>query len=105
MLEIRQAHPNAGDRPMVEHLKQSGFHVNHKKVQRLMRKLGFCVTAFWHKSRKYTSYKGTVGKIAKNKLHRRFNTFVPHQKLTTDTTELKYYENNVQNKRQIVKLV
>ncbi|MCP6368321.1 IS3 family transposase, partial [Klebsiella pneumoniae] len=52
---------------------------------------GILVTAFSHKSRKYKSYKGTVGKVASNRLKRRFNTSVPHQKITTDTTEFKYY--------------
>lgn len=98
MLEIRQEHANAGYRPMVELLKQKGIYANHKKVQRLMKKLGLCVTSFWRKSRKYSSYKGTVGQVAKNKLHRRFNTSVPHQKLTTDTTEFKYYDNGIQKK-------
>lgn len=98
MIEIRQAHANAGYRPMVELLKQKGIYANHKKVQRLMKKLGLCVTSFWCKSRKYNSYKGKVGNVAKNKLHRRFNTSVPHQKITTDTTEFKYYYKGVQKK-------
>ena len=34
MLKIRQEHANAGHRPMSELLKQRGYHVNHKKVQR-----------------------------------------------------------------------
>ncbi|SOB46808.1 hypothetical protein LPICM17_100008 [Lactococcus piscium] len=34
MLKIRQEHANAGYRPMSELLKQRGYHVNHKKVQR-----------------------------------------------------------------------
>lgn len=63
-----------------------------------MKKLGLRVTSFWRKSRKYNSYKGTVGKIAKNKLQRRFNTRIPHQKITTDTTEFKYYEKGIQKK-------
>lgn len=98
MTRIRAEHPNAGYRPMVELLKQRGFRVNHKKVQRLMKKLGLRVTSYWRKSRKYNSYKGKVGTVAKNKLHRRFKTFVPHQKITTDTTEFKYYEKGIQKK-------
>ncbi|WP_423202030.1 IS3 family transposase [Lactococcus lactis] len=98
MLAIRKEHKNAGYRPMVQLLKTKGFYVNHKKVQRLMKKLGLRVTSFWRKSRKYNSYKGTVGKIAKNKLQRRFNTRIPHQKITTDTTEFKYYEKGTQKK-------
>lgn len=98
MLEIRAEHANAGYRPMTELLRQRGIHANHKKVQRLMKKLGIRVTSFWHKTRKYNSYKGKVGTVAKNKLHRRFNTSIPHQKLTTDTTEFKYYDKGIQKK-------
>lgn len=83
---------------MVQELRRNGWLVNHKKVQRLMKKLGLLVTSFWHKSRKYNSYKGTVGKVSNNKLRRRFNTTIPHQKLTTDTTEFKYYEDGIQKK-------
>ena len=63
-----------------------------------MKKLGLRVTSYWHKSRKYNSYKGKVGTVAKNKLHRRFRTSIPHQKITTDTTEFKYYEDGIQKK-------
>lgn len=89
---IRKAHQHYGYRRMAQELKQRGFHVNKKKVQRLIQKLKLQVNAFTKKSRKYNSYKGTVGKIAKNLIHRRFNTSVPHQKITTDTTEFKYFD-------------
>ena len=56
-----------------------------------MKKLELKCTSFSHKSRKYNSYKGTIGKIANNKINRRFTTLVPHQKMTTDTTEFKIY--------------
>lgn len=46
MIKLRKLHPNAGYRPMVELLKREGYIVNHKKVQRLMRKLGLCITSF-----------------------------------------------------------
>lgn len=62
-----------------------------------MQKLGFQVTSFTRKSRKYSSYKG---KNAPNRINRRFNTSVPHQKITTDTTEFKYYE--IDNKGRMV---
>lgn len=54
-----------------------------------MRELGLKSDKFIRKSRKYVSYKGTIGHIAKNRLNRRFNTNVCHQKLTTDITEFK----------------
>ncbi len=57
-----------------------------------MQKLKLQVKSFTRKSRKYSSYKGTVGVVAKNRIHRCFKTNVIHQKTTTDTTEFKYYE-------------
>ena len=44
------------------------------------------------KSRRYSSYKGTVGTVAKNRINRRFYTNIAHQKLTTDITEFKCLE-------------
>ena len=35
---------------------------------------------------------GRVGTIAPNRIRRRFHIHMPHQKITTDTTEFKYYE-------------
>ena len=57
--------------------------VNHKKVERLMNKLGIKARP---KQRKYVSYKGTVGRIAPNILDRDFNTERPYQKIGTDVT-------------------
>ncbi len=70
-------------------LKNRGFVVNHKKVQRTMRKLGLKGNKFTRKSRRYSSYKGNVGTVVKNRIHRRFKTTIPCQKLTTDITEFK----------------
>ena len=57
--------------------------VNHKKVERLMIKLGLKARP---KQRKYVSYKGTVGRIAPNLLARDFSTDGPYQKIGTDVT-------------------
>lgn len=92
MLEIREKHKDYGYRRMCGELRNQGYIVNKKKVQRLMQKLNLQVTTFTHKSRKYSSYKGKVGKVAPNRIKRRFHTHIPHQKITTDTTEFKYYE-------------
>ena len=54
-----------------------------------MKKLGLKGDKFGRKSRKYSSYKGTIGNVAKNRINRRFHTNVCHQKLTTDITEFK----------------
>ncbi|AYA74671.1 IS3 family transposase [Bacillus sp. Y1] len=80
---------NYGYRRIQLELKNRGFKVNHKKVQRLMRKRGLKGDKFRLKSRKYSSYKGTTGTVAKNLINRRFHTNVCHQKLATDITEFK----------------
>jgi len=89
-----------GYRRVYRELRNRKIFVNKKKVQRIMQKLCFQVTSFTRKSRRYNSYKGNVGKIAPNRINRRFNTSVPHQKITTDTTEFKYYE--IDNKGRMV---
>ncbi len=63
-----------------------------RKCKGLCRSMVFQVTSYIRKNRRYNSYKGKVGRIALNKIHRRFRTTIPHQKITTDTTEFKYYE-------------
>ena len=90
--ELHKEHKDFGYRRMHGLLRKLGYTVNKKRVQRIMQKLGLQVTSFTRKSRKYSSYKGKVGKIAPNRLRRRFKTNVAHQKITTDTTEFKYYE-------------
>ena len=38
------------------------------------------------------SFKKKIGTVAPNRIRRRFDTHIPHQKITTDTSEFKYYE-------------
>ncbi|MFZ6151102.1 IS3 family transposase, partial [Enterococcus avium] len=83
-------HKNYGCLRMTNELKNRGFHVNKKKVQRLIRKLGIEVRSYTQKSRRYSSYRGKVGKVAKHRIRRHFYTTICHQKITTDTTEFKY---------------
>jgi transposase InsO family protein len=92
MMEIHLIHKDFGYRRMLSELRKQGHIVNKKRVQRIMQKLSLQVTSFTRKSRKYSSYKGNVGKVAPNRLRRRFDTQIPHQKITTDTTEFKYYD-------------
>lgn len=65
-------------------LKNRGVTINHKCVQRLMKLLGLksCIRAT-----KYRSYKGQVGRIAKNILKRKFKSKKPNQKWVTDVTQ------------------
>ena len=92
ILAIRKMHKDYGYRRIHGELRNQGNIINKKKVHRIMQKLRLQVTSFTRKSRKYSSYKGKIGRIAPNRIRRRFNTSVPHQKITTDTTEFKYYE-------------
>ena len=82
---------NYGYRRVTMELRKRGYIINHKKVLRIMNKLDLTCKKFTRKSRKYNSYKGKVGTIAPNRVNRRFNTSIPLQKITTDTTEFKYY--------------
>ena len=63
--------------------------VNHKKVQRIMRELGLQGIGYRKHTRKYDSSKGPEGKRVKNRLHRKFKTDRPMQKLVSDVTEFK----------------
>lgn len=92
ILNIRKDHKDYGYRRICGELHNQGYLVNKKKVQRIMQEFNLQVTSFTRKSRKYSSYRGKVGKVAPNRIHRKFNTHIPHQKITTDTTEFKYYE-------------
>lgn len=104
ILAIRQAHANYGYRRIHATLRRNNWLVNRKKVQRICQKLGIQVRSFGRKYRKYSSYRGVVGKISPNLLNRRFESSIPYQKITTDTTEVKYYEEDARGKLQIKKL-
>ncbi len=104
ILKIRSEHKDFGYRRIYGELRKMGIIINKKKVQRLVQKLGIQVKSFARKSRKYSSYKGVVGRIAKNMVNRRFKTSVVHQKITTDTTEFKYYEYDDKGRMIVKKL-
>ena len=81
ILEIRKNNKDYGYRRIYGALRNLGYTINKKKVQRIIQTLGLQVTSFTRKSRKYNSYKGKIGKTAKNRIRKRFNTNIPHQKL------------------------
>ena len=76
---------NYGYRRMTLELRNRGFMVNHKKVQRLMKFLG--LSARIRRKRKYSSYQGEVGKKAENLIQRQFEASKPMEKCYTDVTE------------------
>ncbi len=65
-------------------LRNRGWGANHKKVQRLMSKMGLKGK---RPKVKYHSYKGAIGKIAEDKLKRDFKAERPNKKWTTDVSE------------------
>ena len=74
-----------GYRRITLELKNQNYNVNHKKVYRIMVKLG--LKSLKRNKRKYSSYKGTVGKIADNLIKRNFTANNPNEKWYTDVTE------------------
>ncbi len=73
------------DKIQIYKLRNRGFIVNYKKVQRLMRVLGLTVRI--RRRRKYSSYQGEVGMKAENLIQRQFEASKPMGKCYTDATE------------------
>lgn len=89
-----------GVRRVTAELRSLGFAVNHKKVQRLMAKLGLSAR---RKAVHYNSYRGRVGKVADNliiveyvrkdgQVHHKsdFSCTGPNQKWTTDVSQFSF---------------
>lgn len=74
-----------GYRRITLELRNQGYNVNHKKVYRIMVKLG--LRPLKRNKRKYSSYQGTIGKIADNHINRDFGADKPNKKWYTDVTE------------------
>ena len=62
-------------------------HVNHKKVERIMRELGLFGYVSKNDAKKYSSYQGNVGKVADNIVARHFDAEEPDTLWSTDITE------------------
>lgn len=89
--------PRITDALNIELVNKGLSKINHKRVERLMKKLGIQARP---KQRKYVSYKGNFGKKYKNLLleknlvedknlylyERNFDTTTPYEKLGTDVT-------------------
>ena len=74
-----------GYRRITLELRNRGYQVNHKKVLRLMNKMG--LYSIIRRKRKYSSYKGNVGKVANNLIKRNFQAKKANEKWFTDVTE------------------
>lgn len=77
-----------GYRRITLKLREKGYLINHKTVQRLMKDLGLICLV---RMKKYRSYKGEVGKIAPNLLERNFKATRPNEKWVTDITEFSMF--------------
>jgi len=82
-----------GYRRIMSIMRNKGYILNHKTVQKLMRTLG--LKGKQRKNDKYHSYKGTIGKVADNHLKREFYANKPFEKLTTDVTQFKVGDEKV----------
>lgn len=74
-----------GYRRVTAEMRNRGYVINHKTVQKLMESLG--LKSQIRKAR-YRSYKGEVGKIAPNFINRDFAVTVPNRKWATDVTQI-----------------
>ena len=74
-----------GYRRVTAEMRNRGFVINHKTVQRLMAEM--CLKSRIRKVR-YHSYKGEVGKIAPNIIARNFAAEAPNRKWATDVTQI-----------------
>lgn len=92
--EIYNAHKGRyGYRRISTAMRNKGYTINHKTVLKLMKSLN--LRGKQSKNGKYHSYKGEVGKVADNLLHRDFYADKPFEKLTTDITEFKIGDEKV----------
>ncbi len=76
---------NYGYRRIHLELRNRGYLVNQKRVQRLMKLLN--LQAKMRQKRKYSSHKGDVGKKAENLIQRQFEVSKTMEKCYTDVTE------------------
>ena len=81
-----QHHKRYGYRRVCSQLRNEGYALNHKTVQKLMQEMQLKSVV---RRVKYRSYKGEVGHVAANVLERNFTAKAPNRKWATDVTEFK----------------
>ncbi|WP_413628281.1 IS3 family transposase [Fructilactobacillus vespulae] len=82
-----------GYRRIWQILINKGYTYCLETVRRIMRKIGLICTVYSKKTRKYSSFKGEIGKIAPNILKQKFNETIPYKVLHTDITQVKIGKN------------
>ena len=104
ILEIRKENEDWGCKRIHGYLSTvMGIKINIKKVHRIIKENNLQVRTYHKKNGKLNTYKGTVGKVADNIINRNFKSEKAHKKITTDTTEFKYYEKDKSGNYQIKK--
>ena len=73
--------------PMWAALRDKGVKLAMETVRKLMRSIGLKTELYHKRTAKYSSYKGTVGKVADNLLQQHFDEERPYHVLHTDITE------------------
>ena len=81
-----------GYRRVTYALKKQKIIINHKKVLRLMRENELLCKKFHRKNKRYSSYKGEIGKISDNLLDRNFRVDKANKVWVSDITEFKIHQ-------------
>jgi putative transposase len=77
-----------GYRRVTLELRHRGLQINHKTVMKLMKQEHLTCQL---RPKKYRSYRGQLGRIARNHLRRDFKAEKPNMKWVTDVTEFKLF--------------
>ncbi|MNK56210.1 Integrase core domain protein [compost metagenome] len=88
MLSLHRLHPYFGYLRMTVALRKEGLLVNHKRVYRLMKKLG--IQSVIRKKRRFFGKQASV--VNPNRLDRQFQADTPLSKLATDITYIRVGE-------------
>ena len=104
ILELRKEHEDWGCKRIHGYLRRViGMNINIKKVHRIIKENNLQVRTYHKKNGKLNTYKGKVGEVADNVIDRNFKSDKAHRKITTDTTEFKYYEKDKSGNYQVKK--
>ena len=104
ILEIRKDHKDYGYRRILAELRNQGYVINKKKIQRIVQKLGLQVVSTLARAENIVLTKGRLVLL----LRTGFAGVLIHmfliRKITTDTSEFKYYGVDEKGRMTIHKL-
>ena len=86
---FHEKHEIYGYRRIYRETLKAGFKYAEETVWRVMRSMGLSVTLYSKHTSRYSSYKGTVGTVAKNVLKQHFNATLPLTVMHTDVTQVR----------------